>query len=139
MLTPDYASPEQVAGEPITVASDVYSLGVVLFEALTGERPYRIKSYTPTEIHQAVCSASIPAPSSWSRAPAASTGSLPETLDNVVLMAMRKEPERRYRSVEQLAATSKPTWMVFRSLPAGTRSDTVRRSSSAGTNSRLRR
>jgi len=55
LMTPDYASPEQVRGEPITTASDVYSLGVVLYGLLTGHRPYRLTGRTPHEVLQAVC------------------------------------------------------------------------------------
>jgi len=54
-MTPDYASPEQVRGETITPASDVYSLGVLFYELLTGHRPYRIKSRTPQEIERVIC------------------------------------------------------------------------------------
>lgn len=55
MLTPEYASPEQVRGDPITTATDIYSLGVVLYELLTGQRPYRLESRTSSEIEQAIC------------------------------------------------------------------------------------
>src|SRR5678816_1710158 len=55
MLTPEYASPEQVRGEPVTTASDVYALGLLLFELLTGERPFRPESRTTPELLRAIC------------------------------------------------------------------------------------
>ena len=91
-MTPAYASPEQVRGKAITTASDVYSLGVVLYHLLTGQRPYEIPSLTPSEIDRVVCQ-SAPAPPHIS-----------EDLDNILLMALRKEPERRYPSVREFAA-----------------------------------
>jgi serine/threonine protein kinase len=55
LMTPEYASPEQVSGLPVTFASDIYSLGVVLYELLTGHRPYRFKSRAPHEIARVIC------------------------------------------------------------------------------------
>ena len=128
-MTPDYASPEQVKGQPITTASDIYSLGVLLYELLSGHRPYRIKSYTPVEIERVICEQEPERPSAAigrtvnTRHADGTTNSLtPETvskpreghserlrrklqgdLDNIILMAMRKEPQRRYASVEQFS------------------------------------
>ena len=59
MLTPDYASPEQIRGEPITIASDVYSLGAVLYELLTGKKPHRFENQSLVEIERAICSQEV--------------------------------------------------------------------------------
>jgi non-specific serine/threonine protein kinase/serine/threonine-protein kinase len=99
-LTPDYASPEQLRGEPVTTASDVYSLGVLLFELLTGQRPYRLESRAPHVVARAVCEQEAPRPSSIATE---SRGALAGDLDTIVLMALRKEPLRRYASVERLS------------------------------------
>ena len=95
LLTPEYASPEQVRGEELTTTSDVYSLGVVLYELLTGERPYRLKTRNPEEVSGAVLTQEPQKPSSKAR--------LDRDLDAIVLTALRKEPERRYPSAEQLS------------------------------------
>ena len=95
-FTPDYASPEQVRGLTVTTATDVYSLGAILYELLTGERAQPVTGTTPLEIDRAVCEREVGKPSAVARG-------LDEDLDNIVLMAMRKEPERRYASVDQLA------------------------------------
>ncbi len=90
-LTPQYASPEQVSGEAITTASDVYSLGVLLYRLLTGRFPYEIPALTPTAVAHVVCEVE-PAPPDVS-----------DDLDNILLMALRKDPSRRYFSVQHLA------------------------------------
>jgi serine/threonine-protein kinase len=124
ILTPDYASPEQVLGGAITVASDVYQLGLLLYELLTGRRPYRVGSVSALEIERAVChleprrpsaivGAPAPAPGPEERAadeiaarrrttPRALARRLRGDLDTIVLQALRKEPERRYASVAHL-------------------------------------
>jgi len=96
VLTPEYASPEQIRGEPVTTLSDVYSLGVVLFELLTGRRPLRVTSGSLRDIERVVGEVEPPVPS-------AVKPGLSRDLDAIVLMAIRKEPERRYPSVERLA------------------------------------
>ena len=109
-MTPEYASPEQARGQPVSTASDIYSLGLVLYELLTGRRPYRITSLTPTEIERVICE-SVPSPAGVSG-----------DIDNILLMALRKEPERRYASVRDFADD------IERSLtnrPVRARPDTV--------------
>jgi non-specific serine/threonine protein kinase/serine/threonine-protein kinase len=130
VMTPEYASPEQVKGESITTATDVYSLGVVLYELLTGQRPHKFKSRKPAEIAEAICNQEPEKPSQVvsrqlsvvsgqqkddEQLPASSEPktipqlanrnpkSLRGDLDNIVLMAMRKDPKRRYTSVGQFS------------------------------------
>lgn len=95
-MTPAYASPEQASGQPITTATDIYSLGVILFELLTGARPYQITSTSPLEIQKTLLETQPAAPSRLK--PGLSTD-----LDSIVAMAMRKEPDRRYVSAAAIA------------------------------------
>jgi tetratricopeptide (TPR) repeat protein len=100
-MTPDYASPEQARGMLLTTSSDVYSLGVILYELLTGERPYRLAGRGLEEVLQAVCEQEPPKPSTI----AIESGEKPAPdLDAIVLKAMSKSPEERYASAEQFAA-----------------------------------
>lgn len=96
-LTPEYASPEQVLGLPITTATDVYALGAILFELLTGTRAQTIETVSQSEIERVVCETQPQRPSVLAKR-------LNSDLDNIVLMAMRKEPARRYGSVAEFAA-----------------------------------
>jgi serine/threonine protein kinase/TolB-like protein/Tfp pilus assembly protein PilF len=129
-LTPAYASPEQVRAEAITPATDVYALGVMLYEVVTGHRPYRFRTQAPQEIERVICEQEPEKPSVVVRCteeilPTDDRGAItitPHTvsqarreqpdklrrrlagdLDTIVLMALRKEPERRYASVDALA------------------------------------
>jgi serine/threonine-protein kinase len=118
MMTPRYASPEQLRGEEITTSSDVYALGVVLHELLTGLSPYDLEDGTTTLV-DAICNRPVDTPSTrlarTTSRRSASEDELPGLqaasigrrlrgdLDNILLMALRKEPERRYPSVEAFA------------------------------------
>jgi eukaryotic-like serine/threonine-protein kinase len=135
-LTPEYASPEEIEGRPVTTASDIYSLGVILFEILTGRTPYELATRTTAELVRVICRQPPPAPSTavGSEPPPADKAgrSPPEDgrrlrrllrgdLDNIVLMALRKEPERRYATVEQFARDIERS---MRGLPVMARRDT---------------
>ncbi|MEZ4455326.1 MAG: serine/threonine-protein kinase [Gemmatimonadales bacterium] len=88
LATPEYASPEQIRGRPVSTATDVYALGVLLYELLSGRRPYRATSATPHELAVEICDTIPPRPG------------LGADLDAIVLTALAKEPEHRYGSVE---------------------------------------
>jgi tetratricopeptide (TPR) repeat protein len=103
-LTPDYASPEQVRGEPITTATDIYSLGAVLFELLTGSRPHRFETRTPPEIERVICAQDVARPSAATGANGVPARELRGDLDNIVLKAMEKSPSHRYSHADALAA-----------------------------------
>ena len=96
-MTPDYASPEQIRGEAVSTLSDVYSLGAVLYEVLTGQRPHRLTSYDLKELHTEICESDPKVPS------AVGDATLKGDLDNIVLKAMHLDPARRYRSAEQFS------------------------------------
>ncbi|MDP9098241.1 MAG: serine/threonine-protein kinase, partial [Verrucomicrobiota bacterium] len=126
VMTPEYASPEQVRGETVTTASDIYSLGVVLYELLTGQRPYRIKTRRSDEIARAISEEEPPRPSTvvtrGQKSEIRNQRSLRGDLDNIVLMALRKEPDRRYASVAQF---SEDIRRHLEGLPVVARKDTV--------------
>ena len=125
LMTPEYAAPEQVKGDQITTATDVYALGVLLYELLTGRRPYRLKQKVQSEIERVICEETPSRPSTSilhadeqlvkggktveqiSRARRMGSSRLRRALrgdlDNIVMMALRKEPDRRYVSAEQLS------------------------------------
>ena len=109
-FTPEYASPEQITGAPLTTASDVYSLGVVLYELLAGRRPHVVTGSALVDIERAVLEAPVARPSAVvtddvardrsERSATQLSRELHGELDNIVLTALRREPERRYASVE---------------------------------------
>jgi non-specific serine/threonine protein kinase/serine/threonine-protein kinase len=148
VLTPAYASPEQVRGEKMTTVSDVYSLGVLLYELLAGHRPYRADGAPPHEMARVICQQEPVRPSVAAARLEVLTrdGGEPDTtiapesvardrntqpdrlrrqlegdLDNIVLMALRKEPQRRYGSAEQLSADIQ---RHLDGLPVSARKDT---------------
>ena len=113
-MTPQYAAPEQLLGQPLTTACDVYALGVVLYELLCGERPYELKVESAAQLEQASLETEPRAPSrrAWSDATAQWRGAPPAAvrkvvsgdLDAIVLRALAKQPSQRYGSVEALRA-----------------------------------
>src|SRR5260370_10839449 len=95
LMTPGYASPEQVCGRPVTIATDIYSLGAVLYELMTSRPAHVLQNYSLEEIQREICTREPEKPS-------ALAGDLNPDLDNIALTALRKEPERRYSSAAGL-------------------------------------
>lgn len=121
LLTPEHASPEQVLGRPITTASDIYSLGVLLYHLLTGHRPYEVSSYGQSQLQKVICEQDPLKPSTIIVRGSDAKAVLPTIaehrrhtpeklrrrlagdLDQIVLKAMRKEPDQRYASASQFS------------------------------------
>jgi tetratricopeptide (TPR) repeat protein len=91
MMTPEYASPEQILGKPITTASDVYGLGVLLYELLAGRRPFRVRTGSNLELSTLICEQEPDSPGAG------------KELDSIVLKALAKDPALRYASAAQLS------------------------------------
>jgi serine/threonine-protein kinase len=142
VLTPEYAAPEQVRGEPISAATDVYALGVLLYELLTGQRPYDVTGPSAFETEQAILTTEPERPSTAvsratteteaeaiapDRARSTTLEQLRRTLrgdlDTIALKALRKEPERRYPSAEAFVDDIK---RHLEGLPVTARPDTLR-------------
>ena len=108
-MTPAYASPEQIRRLPITTRSDIYSLGVILYQLLSGKRPYDTGQMTPAQVERMVCDTEPPTLSRALQDGDATPGyaqplrRLPQDLDRIVAKALHKEPERRYGSAQELA------------------------------------
>jgi eukaryotic-like serine/threonine-protein kinase len=112
-LTPEFASPEQISGKPVSTASDIYSLGVLLFELLTGDRPYRLKRSTRGALEEAILGSEPQRPSHavHNTAIAAARGTtvknlcrtLRGDLDTIILKALKKSPAERYSTVDALS------------------------------------
>jgi serine/threonine protein kinase/tetratricopeptide (TPR) repeat protein len=137
-MTPQYASPEQILGQPITTASDIYSLGALLYRLLTGYPPYNITTGSDLELCELICQKEPDKPSGMVRrmaaAPEAETQirggqndalarRLSGDLDMIVMMALRKEPQRRYSSVEHF---SEDIRRHLSGLPVIAQKDTLR-------------
>ncbi len=110
LMTPAYAAPEQVAGDEITTATDVYQLGVLAYELLAGVRPFELSGKSLTEIERILLDTVPRDPSEADGGDGVDPSQIRGDLDMIVMKALRKEPGRRYRSVEALAADLARYW-----------------------------
>ena len=136
VMTPQYASPEQIRGGVVTTASDIYSLGVLLYKLLSGQLPYQLKNRTTSEVEKIICEHEPPKPSSvmagghessngetQSKSVVLNRKSVRGDLDKIILKALNKEPARRYKSVDHLTADIERHLNGF---PVRARSNTLR-------------
>ena len=138
-MTLAYASPEQVRGETVTTASDVYALGIILYKLLAGRHPHRLPFTSPTDAERTICEEQPALPSVALRSSVVPTAEgaghsrqpsvrklirqISGDLDTIVMMALRKEPERRYASVVQFASDIRG---YLAGLPVSAQKDTLR-------------
>ncbi len=124
-MTPEYASPEQINGSPISTATDIYSLGVILFKLLTGTYPYNIKNKVNGELLREITDSEPQLPSQ-AAAPESNTSlssaSLKGDIDNILLKSLNKDPNQRYRTVEQFA---EDIWRFLDGEPVSARPATL--------------
>ena len=134
MFTPEYASPEQILGKNVSTATDIYSLGVILYEILTQHRPFDVKGKSFEEIVKSICETEPPRPSETIENDQPTAENEPPTpqipknqlrgdLDNIILKALRKEPSERYGSVQQF---SEDIARFLRGLPVLARPQTLK-------------
>jgi len=99
-ITPDYASPEHIRGQPLTISSEVYSLGILLYQILTGGNPFKSGQKSLSEVMEMVCEYNPPPPS---KCISKVNPKLQGDIDNICMKALRKDPKERYQSVDQLS------------------------------------
>ena len=135
-MTPEYASPEQIKGEGVTTATDIYSLGVVLYKILTASHPFDLKGKTNGELLKTISESDPIMPSAVQitddklqikenknqKSKIKNPKSLKGDIDNIILKSLRKEPERRYETVEQFSAD---IWRFIDAVPILARPATV--------------
>ena len=120
LMTPGYASPEQVRGEDVSASSDIYSLGAVLYELLTGQKAHHLDRQDPAELLRVICQQDVALPSTV--APAESRRLLRGDLDNILSKALQKDETRRYSAVEQF---SDDLTLYLEGRPVSARADTA--------------
>ena len=108
LMTPEYASPEQLMGKPATTATDIFALGVLLYELIVGRRPFEASTRSPAELERMICQYDPPRPSTVIRREFPEQRGLASAvkgeLDNIILKAIQKDPARRYSSAAEFAA-----------------------------------
>lgn len=120
-MTPEYASPEQISGKPVTTATDIYSLAVVLYKLVAGRLPFDFSQKSALETKAIVCESEPPPPSSQTTGRGIASTQLRGDIDNILLKAMHKESSERYQTVEQF---TDDIWRSMDGLPVNARPST---------------